>query len=473
MDRYSQEEQLEMEKENRMEDLGIYKDDKGKYGINHNQFVETFLAENKLKFLGNEYMIYENNYWKHLSSRNLGAKFKAMIKSINKSIYQPAHHRLIIDTLKYEPDEIETINAYSYKINFKNGVFNFKTRKMEEHDIENCFDYINDYELNIEEELETPAFDSLMDTIFQGNKDLIEYMVFLSGYLISNTKTKQKFWICNGGGNNGKSTYLNILEKLIGEDFVLATPISKIGSCKFALGGASGKKMIKASENQNRSTKIDTEVIKNLTGGDRIEVEQKFKESKTLKLSIDLIFSANSILKFNDDTDGFKRRLEVIPFNAKITNPDPTISEKLDNELPAIMNKVIRAFIKGTEENIPICKEIIEETENYVKKAMQVNVGESIYDFLDKYVVPELDSRESKLDIYEYFQKNGKNAFAISREQFWKGFYNWVELEKINIQEIRNVKRSIKGIKLVKDVEDMSMDIFMSTNESSLMMMNR
>lgn len=446
----------EKKRQERMEKLGFQYDEKNKLILDHNQFVETFTSENNIKLYEKGYAIYEENYWKKLKQRDIGVLIREEIKKVDKSFHTPFHHKQITETLKYDVDEIDEINCYAYKMNFKNCTFNFKNLKIEAHDSENYFSYIKDYDLNLSEETETPVFDSFMETIFENNKELIKYMTYLTGYLLSGTKTRQKFYICSGGGSNGKSTYLELLEKMIGEEFVLATPITKISS-KFGLGGAYGKKMIKASENQNKNTSIDTEVLKNLTGGDRVEIEQKFKEAKTVKLNLELIFSANSILKFDDDSDGFKRRLEVIPFNAKITNPDITLSERLEKEIPAIVNKVIKAFIQGTEKGIVPCQEIIAETEKYIKKAIRVNIGETISDFLDKYVSFKQYASENKSNIYEYFLEKEKNSFAVPRETFWKGFYKWAEANEIPAREIRNGDRFIQNIKLLKDPKDIKL----------------
>lgn len=446
----------EKKKQERMEKLGFYYDQKNKLILDHNQFVETLTSENNIKLYEKGYAIYEENYWKQLKQRDIGVLIREEIKKVNKAFYEPFHHRQITETLKYEIDEIDEINCFAYKMNFKNCTFNFKTLQIEDHDSANYFSYIKDYDLSLSEETETPVFDLFMETIFENNKELIKYMTYLTGYLLSGTKTRQKFYICSGSGSNGKSTYLELLEKMIGEEFVLATPITKISS-KFGLGGAHGKKMIKASENQNKSTSIDTEVLKNLTGGDRVEIEQKFKEAKTVKLNLELIFSANSILKFDDDSDGFKRRLEVIPFNAKITNPDITLSERLEKEIPAIVNKVIKAFIQGTEKGIVPCQEIIAETEKYIKKAIRVNIGETITNFLDKYVSFKQYASENKSNVYEYFLEKEKNSFAIPRETFWKGFYKWAEVKEIPAREIRNGERFIQNIEMLKDPKDIKL----------------
>ena len=438
-----------------LEKLGYIYDENRKMSFNPNLTSQTLTGENEFRVFEDKYARYKENYWEIMTNRDLGVLIRERIKKIDQLIYSPSHYKQIVDVLKFDIKEIKSMNTYPHKINFKNCVFNFKTCKVEKHDMSNNFNYINPYDLNLDEEIDTPCFDQFLEEIFENKGELIKYMLYLTGYLISGTKSRQNFYICKGKGKNGKSVYLQLLEKLVGEDFVISPSLSKLSTNKFSLGNAEGKKLIIASENQNKSIGIDTELLKSLTGNDRIEMERKFKDAQTKRLNLELIFSANSILKFKDDTYGFKRRIQVIPFNYTVKNADIDLPSKLEDEIPGIMNKVIKAFIKGTESKITVCKEIEEETKSYIEKAIQIDIGESIMAFLDEYVIYKASSQVEKSDLYSYFLKRGENASLISRESFWKKFYKWADIKGIDVKEVRNSVRYIRNIELRKDAKDL------------------
>lgn len=446
--------QEEIEREKELEKLGYILNEKGVPTFNPNLMSETLVEENELRIFGNGYAKYKENYWEVMENRELGVLIRERIRRVDKLIYMPVHHKQTVDVLKYDIEEIKTMNVHPHKMNFLNCVFNFKSCEVEEHDMSNNFNYVKPYELSLGKEIPTPCFDKFLREIFENNEGMINYILYLTGYLISGTKSRQNFYICKGKGKNGKSVYLQLLEKLVGEGFVISPSLSKLSNNKFALGNAEGKKLIIASENQNKSTSIDTELLKSLTGNDRVEMERKFKDAQTKRLNLELIFSANSILKFKDDTYGFKRRIQVIPFNYTVENPDFDLPNKLEQEIPGIMNKVIKAFINGTKNGITACDEIVQETERYIKKAIQIDIGVNVGEFLDDYIISKAYSKVAKSDLYAYFLRKADNASLISRESFWKGFHKWAKINGIDAQEFRNGDRYIRNIELVMDPKD-------------------
>ena len=69
----------EKKRQERMEKLGFQYDEKNKLILDHNQFVETFTSENKVKLYDKGYAIYEENYWKKLKQRDVGALIREEI----------------------------------------------------------------------------------------------------------------------------------------------------------------------------------------------------------------------------------------------------------------------------------------------------------------------------------------------------------------------------------------------------------
>ncbi|MGL6184656.1 MAG: DNA primase family protein [Clostridium chrysemydis] len=432
---------------------GFVLNSKGEYTICIPDFVDNFLKENKIKVFDKEYCIYKNNIWESLDKRNLGRMIKNQICRIEPSAYKKNTHLDIEHHIRHSVDEIKLLNIYPFKMNFINGVFNYKTLNIEKHDENNYFDYIFPYDLNLEANIPTPHFDKFISETFQNDEEMISYILYLIGYWISGVKTRQNFYILHGKGCNGKSLLIWLIENLVGEDFVMTVPISNIND-RFALGHAFGKKIISSSENEDNGKAIGTQIIKGLTGNDRLGVERKFKDGKTVKLSVELIFSVNNILKFKDTSDGFKRRVEVIPFGNKVINPDASLPQKLEGEIKGIMTKVIKAYIKGTQNGITCGQKIKDTTQEYLKRAIQGNDDASVHEFFDNYVIEKDKGRVNKADLYGYFFNKTGYPNLISEETFWKIFRKWASINEIEIIEKRNGIRFIEGIHLLKEQDD-------------------
>src|SRR5437879_3971853 len=64
-----------------------------------------------------------------------------------------------------------------------------------------------------------PKFDDFMDFIFDGDKDVIQYMLKALGYSLTANISEQVFHLCHGGGKNGKTTLLELVRLILGLDY--------------------------------------------------------------------------------------------------------------------------------------------------------------------------------------------------------------------------------------------------------------
>ena len=81
-----------------------------------------------------------------------------------------------------------------------------------------------------------PHFLQFVDQIFCSDQTLIEFVQRAVGYSLTGSTAEQCFFILNGDGANGKSTFVNILAKLMGgyskaspEQTLLANQRSGVG----------------------------------------------------------------------------------------------------------------------------------------------------------------------------------------------------------------------------------------------------
>jgi putative DNA primase/helicase len=84
-------------------------------------------------------------------------------------------------------------------------------------------------------EARCPAFEAFLDRIFAGNKDVIEFVRRATGYSLSGETSEQCLLILVGTGANGKSTLLNVLNRLFG-DYAGTTPMQTLTASKFNNG---------------------------------------------------------------------------------------------------------------------------------------------------------------------------------------------------------------------------------------------
>ena len=62
-----------------------------------------------------------------------------------------------------------------------------------------------------------PNFEAFVYDIFEGDQDLISYAQRAIGYSITSLTSEQCLFILIGEGTNGKSTFVNVISKLLGD----------------------------------------------------------------------------------------------------------------------------------------------------------------------------------------------------------------------------------------------------------------
>ena len=114
---------------------------------------------------------------------------------------------------------------------------------------------------------------NFLNDIFKGDADLIAFLQRAVGYSLTGHVSEQCLFILIGTGANGKSTFLNVLQSLIG-DYAGTIPMQSLMDQRYGaqtndLAYLVGKRLVVASEGE-RGHRIAESKIKMMTGGDRI-----------------------------------------------------------------------------------------------------------------------------------------------------------------------------------------------------------
>ena len=155
-----------------------------------------------------------------------------------------------------------------------------------------------------------------------------QFLYQIAGYCLLKKNYFGKFFVFQGDGQTGKSTFQDLIVKMVGEtnrarvgidkmdaDYYLATLLSKLVNIDDdAVDG-------KVLENTGR--------FKSLVSGNEITVRQIFREPVTFTPFATCMFSCNKLPRIMDKTSGLYRRLVIIELNNKVLKPDPLFLMKL------------------------------------------------------------------------------------------------------------------------------------------------
>ena len=133
------------------------------------------------------------------------------------------------------------------------------------------------------------------------------------GYCMYRDYPIQKFLIVQGGGSNGKGTYLRLIEEVLGSHNVVAVPMHRLANGRFEIAQLSGKLANLAGETKRRLVK-DVSIIKEVTGNNGVYIDEKFKKGRRERITAKFIFASNRLPKIDDETFALWRRMHLIVF---------------------------------------------------------------------------------------------------------------------------------------------------------------
>lgn len=234
-----------------------------------------------------------------------------------------------------------------YLTNFKNGTYNIKTGELKAHNTKDYIMQSHDYVIDpTTRKVPIKTLQWLHE--LTGDSGSAKHLMEIIGYCFYRSyEPFQTITILQGTGANGKSTFLNILNKILGVENVSNMTLQDLGNKnnRFASANLFQKEANLFADIDSDFLK-STSLLKALTGGDRLSAEFKGKDHFMFVNFAKLIFSANELPAFSDFTRGFERRLYVIPFDCVIDDSfkDRHDLKSIEDEIPLFAFYCIAMF---------------------------------------------------------------------------------------------------------------------------------
>lgn len=184
--------------------------------------------------------------------------------------------------------------------------------------------------------------------VFVQDKKIRAMLEEILGYILFRRNEFAATFILTGDGSNGKSSYLKIIRRLVGQDNAASLDLKELDQ-RFKTAELFGK-LVNIGDDIAKGYIKDSSVFKKLSTGETLNVERKGKDPFDFTNYSKLIFSANEMPRINDYSDGLGRRLQIVPFKAKFTpddeDYDPFITDKLlsDESMQYILNVALVAL---------------------------------------------------------------------------------------------------------------------------------
>ncbi|MDK0616696.1 phage/plasmid primase, P4 family [Clostridium perfringens] len=339
--------------------------------------------------------------------------------------------------------DFDDFNRNPYLVNVRNGLLDIRDMSFKEH----TPSYLSTVQLNVEynPQVDCPQFKKFLNEVLDCK--LIPLVQEIVGYLLTTNTASQKAFVFWGPARTGKSTLLWVVEYLLlGKKNVSNIPWQEIGD-KFKTAELLGKLANVFSDLPSKSID-DTGIFKVVTGEDYLMAEKKNKNPFKFKPFARLVFSCNELPRnYVDRTEGFYRRLIIVPFNRQIEKNkiDKALKYKFQREKEGIFNWALEGLKRLYENNFEFSEN--ELTDGVKKEYKREN--NNVISFVEECC--ELDGLFScsRIEIYEAYKEFCVEAGlkTLSQIKFNK------ELEgNFNITRSRSGKlRSWNGVRIKLD----------------------
>ncbi len=295
----------------------------------------TFLFDEFGNYLIQNYHIKRINNQLHVYQNGSYLPGYARIENIMLELIANLKDTARKEVLKYlEVKVLENCDlAPSTVIAFRNGVLSIGMKQNEDGDMvltkDEFFPPSPDCVVTnkINWDYNPAAYDALLDQTLNKiacyDPAIRALLEEAAGYALFRRNELGKAFFLTGTGSNGKSTYLETLEYMLGEDNVSNLDLKKLPD-RFSTVMLFGK-LANIGDDISDEFVVDTSLFKKVVTGNRISAEYKGQPVFQFSPYAKLYFSANNIPRMGKgrDWEAIKRRMVIIPFNAKFSPADP------------------------------------------------------------------------------------------------------------------------------------------------------
>jgi len=249
-------------------------------------------------------------------------------------------------------------------IAFKNGVLDISDMSFSDFSPE--YIITNKIPHNYNPDAQNDDLDKVMTKLACGDLNTEKLLYQSIGYSFYRRNELRKSFLFTGNKRNGKSTFLDMLNTLLGEENVSNIDLCDIGH-QFRTSEIEGM-LANIGDDINDEYISNTSIFKKVVSGEKVTSERKNKDPFKLCSYAKFYFSANSIPRLGKgkDSDAVIDRLVIIPFDATFDKNDPDydpfIKYKLRKEpvMEALIAKAVLALREVlSDQGFVTCEKVI------------------------------------------------------------------------------------------------------------------
>lgn len=246
-----------------------------------------------------------------------------------------------LDILIRENSKAEDANL----IAFENGLYNIVDDSFVEFTPEHII--TNKIRWKYNPETYSELADKTLNKIACNDPQIRALLEEAIGYCFYRRNELGKAFILTGDKSNGKSTFLSMVQCLLGDENITSLDLKELGD-RFKTAEMFGK-LANIGDDIGDEFIANPAIFKKLVTGERVSAERKGQNPFEFNNYSKLLFSANNIPRIKDKTGAVQRRLTIIPFDARFSADDPDFNPYIKYLLKTdeVMEYLINLGIAG------------------------------------------------------------------------------------------------------------------------------
>ena len=180
---------------------------------------------------------------------------------------------------------------------------------------------------------------AFLDELWGDDRDSIAALQEWFGYVLSGRTDLQKILLLVGPTRSGKGTIARVLSALVGKGNAVGPTLASMAT-NFGLSPLIGKPLAVVSDARLGGANAHqvVERLLSISGEDMIDIDRKYRDPWSGKLSTRLMILSNELPRFGDASGAIANRFVVLTMNASfLGHEDSMLTRHLLDELPGIL----------------------------------------------------------------------------------------------------------------------------------------
>lgn len=254
---------------------------------------------------------------------------------------------------------------------------------------------------------ETPAYDELMGTLYSP-EERRKFEWAIGSIISGDSKRIQKFIVFYGPQGSGKSTVMNLIEKLFGGYSESKGYCAKLNAkalvgsnLGFALSPFSKSPLVGIDQDSKLSKIEDNTILNQIVSHDTLQINEKFKSLYETSSNCFIFLGTNEPVRITDSKSGIIRRLIDVEPTGNLIDSEKhyfELVDRMDFELGAIAAHCLKVY-----------KALGKEFYSKYRPTRMMERTDHFYNFMK--------------DSIEVFQMNG----GVTATELWAMYKSWCD----------------------------------------------